>query len=83
MSEHPMKVTPVIFDRTINLPFLVTVLASVMAAAAWSSTMSDRMARVEQAVSGLPVMQERIARMDERSEATKATMARLERALER
>lgn len=74
-----MKVTPVIFDRTINLPFLVTVLASVMAAAAWSSTMSDRMSRVEQAVGGLPVMQEQIARMDERSEAMKATLARLER----
>lgn len=77
-----MKVTPVTLDRTINLPFLVTVVASVMAAAAWSSTMSDRMERVEHAVSGLPMIQERVARMDERGEATKATLARLERALE-
>lgn len=78
-----MLVTPVTFDRTINLPFLITVLASIISAAVWTSNMSSRMDRVEQSVTGIPEMRERLARMDERGEATKATLARVEQALER
>lgn len=77
-----MLVTPVTFDRTINLPFLVTVLASILGAAVWTSNMSSRMDRVEQSVAGIPDMRERIARMDERGENTKATLARMEQALD-
>lgn len=73
-----MRVTPLTFDRTINLPFLVTVIAAITAGAAWTSNMDSRMSAVESSTSGLPDMRERIARMDERSEASRATMARIE-----
>lgn len=78
-----MIVTPVTFDRTINLPFLGTVLTAIIAGAIWTSSMSNRMERVEAATQGLPEMRERLARMDERGEASKASLERLERAIER
>lgn len=77
-----MKVTPFTFDRTINLPFLVTVVLAIAAGSAWTSKMDNRMTAVERSTSGLQEMRERIARMDERGENTKATIARIERLVE-
>lgn len=76
-----MNVTPFTFDRTINLPFLVTVAAAIIAGTIWTSNMDSRMQSVEQATAGLPEMRESIARMDERGDASRATLARIEREL--
>lgn len=77
-----MKMTPFTLDRTINLPFLVTVVIAIAAGSAWASNTDRRLQGVEQATAGLPEVRERIARMDERGEATKASIARIERLLE-
>jgi hypothetical protein len=81
-DEPPMIVTPVTFDRTVNLPFLVTVVAAIMAGAVWTSNVNARLDELDGATSGMPEMRERIARMDERGEATKATLTRIERQLD-
>lgn len=73
-----MIVTPLTFDRTINLPFLITVVAAIAAGAAWTSKIDNRMTAVELSTAALPEMRERLARMDERGEATKAAIARVE-----
>jgi len=77
-----MNVTPVTFDRTINLPFLITVVAAIMAGAVWTSNVNTRLDELDHATAGMPDMRERIARMDERGEATKATLQRIERQLD-
>lgn len=83
MSDlSPMNVTPVTIDRTINLPFLVTVVAAIGAAAIWTSNVNSRLEALDAATAGMPDMRERIARMDERGEATKVTLARIERQLD-
>lgn len=73
-----MIVTPVTFDRTVNLPFLITVVAAILAGAVWTSNVNSRLASLDQATAGMPEIRERIARMDERGEATKATLQRIE-----
>lgn len=80
MPEHQMhlRVTPVVWDRTINLPFLATVAGALMAAIIWTSTVNSRLQQLEERTKALPEMQERIARMDERGEASKATLSRIE-----
>ena len=78
-----MRVTPLTFDRTVNLPFLVTVVAAIMAGAMWTSNMDSRMSAVESSTSGLPEMRERLARMDERGGGTKDAIGRLETAIGR
>lgn len=78
-----MKVTPVVWDRTINLPFLGTVALALISAVVWTSTVNSRLDRLEDRTKGLPEMQERLARMDERGENTKQTLQRIERQLER
>lgn len=80
-GDSSMRVTPFTFDRTINLPFLVTVVLAIAAGAAWTSKMDNRMTNVEVSTAGLPEMRERLARMDERGENTKAAIARIEGAL--
>lgn len=82
-ESHPMKVTPVVLDRTINLPFLMTVAAALIAGLMWTSTVNSRLDRVEERTSGLPELTERIARMDERGQNTRDAIARIERQLER
>jgi len=77
-----MQVTPVTFDRTINLPFLVTVVAAIAAGSAWTSSINNRMTAVETSTQGLPEMRERLARMDERGEASRSTLQRVERILD-
>lgn len=77
-----MNITPITFDRTINLPFLVTVVAAIAAASVWTSNITNRMDSVETATAGLPEMRERIARMDERGDGTRDAVARIERLLE-
>lgn len=77
-----MIVTPVTFDRTVNLPFLVTVVAAILAGAVWTSNVNSRLEGLDAATAGMPEMRERIARMDERGEATKSTLSRIERQLD-
>lgn len=82
MSEQPsMRVTPFVLDRTINIPFLLTVAAAVLAASAWTSAVNHRLDRLEERTRGLPDIEVRLARMDERGEASKATLARIEQRL--
>ena len=84
MSEHtPMKVTPVVLDRTINLPFLGTVGAAVFAAVAWTSAVNARLDRLEERTRALPEIEVKIARMDERGDGSKAALARIEQRLDR
>lgn len=78
-----MKVTPVVLDRTINLPFLMTVAAALIAGLVWTSTVNNRLDRLEERTSGVPELTERIARMDERGVATRDAVARIEREIER
>lgn len=78
-----MKVTPVTFDRTINLPFLITVVVSILAASAWTSAVNHRLDRLEERTRGLPDIEVRLARIDERGESSKATLARIEQRLDR
>ncbi len=78
-----MQVTPFSFDRTINLPFLVTVVLAIAAGSAWTSKIDNRMTAVESSTAGLPEMRERLARIDERGESTKAAILRIEEAIER
>lgn len=78
-----MKVSAVTIDRTINLPFLVTVFLALLAAGAWTSTVNARLTALDERTRGISNMQEHVARIDERSEATKASLARIERQLER
>lgn len=73
-----MKVTPFTFDRTINLPFLVTVFLALVSAVVWTSGVNHRLERLEDRTQGLPEIEVRLARMDERDEASKATLARIE-----
>lgn len=84
MSEHtPMKVTPVVWDRTINLPFLFTVGAAIFAAVAWTSAVNSRLDRLEERTRSLPEIEVKIARMDERGEGSKAALSRIEQRLDR
>lgn len=77
-----MRVTPFVLDRTINVPFLLTVVSAVLAGAIWTSTVSSRLDRLEERTTDLPEMQVRLARMDERGEADKLALQRIERRLE-
>lgn len=77
-----MRVTPFVLDRTINVPFLLTVVSAVLAGAIWTSTVSNRLDRLEERTTDLPEMQVRLARMDERGEADKLALQRIERRLE-
>lgn len=83
MSEPVMKVTPVVWDRTINLPFLATIGAAVFAAMAWTSAVNNRLDRLEDRTRALPEIEVKIARMDERGESSKATLSRIEQRLDR
>ncbi|GEM_PF-4951227 len=84
MSEHtPMKVTPIVWNRTINLPFLATIGAAVFAAVAWTSAVNARLDRLEERTRALPEIEVKIARMDERGESSKAALARIEDRLNR
>lgn len=78
-----MKITPVVLDRTINLPFLATVATAIIAAVVWTSTVNARLDRLEDRTAGLPELSERIARMDERGAGTRDAIERIERELER
>lgn len=82
-EERTMKVTPVVWDRTINLPFLATVGGAIIAALLWTSSVNARLDRLEDRTSTLPEMQERMARMDERGAASRSSLERIERQLER
>lgn len=77
-----MKVTPVVWDRTINLPFLATVAGALIAAVVWTSSVNSRLDRLEERTRGLAEIEVKIARMDERSAATKAALERIERQLD-
>lgn len=77
-----MKVTPVVWDRTINLPFLATVAGALIAAVVWTSSVNARLDRLEERTRSLSDMEVKIARMDERGAATKATLERIERQLD-
>ena len=83
MSEPVMKVTPVVWDRTINLPFLATIAAAVFAAVAWTSAVNNRLDRLEERTRGLADIEVKIARMDERGESSKQTLQRIEQRLDR
>lgn len=78
-----MKVTPIVWDRTINLPFLATIGAAVFAAVAWTSAVNARLDRLEERTRALPEIEVKIARMDERGESSKAALARIEDRLNR
>ncbi len=78
-----MKTTPWMIDRTINLPFLGTVFAAVLGGAVWASTISNRVSDLAAQVEAIPEIQVRVARMDERGSANRATLDRIERQLER
>ena len=78
-----MKVTPVVLDRTINLPFLMTVAAALIAGLVWTSTVNARLDRLEERTATIPAMSESLARIDERGTATRDAVARIERELER
>lgn len=78
-----MKVTPVVWDRTINLPFLGTVAVALISAVVWTSTVNSRLDRLEERTRAMPEIQERIARMDERGENTKEAIGRIEAQLNR
>lgn len=78
-----MKVTPVVWDRTINLPFLFTVAVALTAAVVWTSQVNSRLDGLEDRTRGLPEVERQMAVMVERSAATKESLARIERELER
>ncbi|WP_312733669.1 hypothetical protein [Brevundimonas sp.] len=78
-----MKVTPIVWNRTINLPFLATIGAAVFAAVAWTSAVNARLDRLEERTRALPEIEVKIARMDERGESSKAALARIEDRLNR
>ena len=78
-----MKVTPLTFDRTINLPFLITVAAAILAASAWTSAVNNRLDRLEERTRGLPEIEVRLARIDERGEGSRASLDRIENRLDR
>lgn len=78
-----MKTTPWMIDRTINVPFLVTVLSGVIAGAVWASTMDHRLARVEEQMDAIPAMAQTLVRMDERGEGSSRRLESIERELER
>lgn len=80
MKDHEMtmRVTPVVWDRTINLPFLATVAVALCSAIVWTSTVNSRLDRLEERTRGLTEMQIRVERMDERGENTKNTILRIE-----
>ncbi len=78
-----MKVTPLTFDRTINLPFLITVAAAILAASAWTSTVNNELQRLRERTADLPDVYVRLARIDERGESATATMERIETRLDR
>ncbi|MBN9467026.1 hypothetical protein [Brevundimonas sp.] len=84
MSEHtPTKVTPIVWDRTINLPFLATIGAAVFAVVTWTSAVNARLYRLEERTRALPEIEVKITRMDERGESSKAALARIEDRLNR
>lgn len=84
MSEHtPIKMTPIVWDRTVNLPFLATIGAAVFAAVAWTSAVNARLDRLEERTRALPEIEVKIARMDERGESSKAALTRIEDRLNR
>lgn len=76
--EQPVKVTPLTFDRTINLPFLVTVFLALVTAVVWTSGVNHRLDRLEERTRGLPDIEVQLARIDERGAASKAALARIE-----
>lgn len=74
MSDHsPMRVTPFVLDRTINLPFLFTVALAIVAGIIWAGNVNNRLDKLEERTRGLPDIEVRLARMDERGEGSNAT----------
>lgn len=77
-----MKIPPVTLDLTINIPFLLAVVGGIAAGSAAFATVDYRLASVEERTRNLPAIETQLARIDERSEAGKETLARIERQLE-
>lgn len=70
-------------DRTINLPFLVTVGTALVAGVVWASSVNNRLDNLEQRTRSIPAIEVRLARMDERGEASKGSLTRIEQRLDR
>lgn len=78
-----MRVTPFVLDRTINLPFLFTVALAIVAGIIWTGNVGNRLDKLEERTRGLPDIEVRLARMDERGESGKATLSRIEQRLDK
>jgi hypothetical protein len=75
--ELHMRTTPWVLDRTINLPFLVTVFVIMTSGVLWASKTDNRLANVEMAVAPIAAMSAKLERMDERSEGIRRDLDRV------
>lgn len=64
-----MKQTPWTIDKTVNLPFLITVASAVVAAAMWATKTDNQLTDLQNATAAIPAMSAKLERLDERSEA--------------
>lgn len=83
MPDSDVRSNSWTIDKTINLPFLLTMFMAVISGAIWASTINSRMQQVEAQVAPIAEMQVQVATINERSVAASQSMARLERHMER
>lgn len=72
-----MKSTPWTLDKTINLPFLITVAVLFASSIAFATRTDNRLAVLEQQTSQIAEMRAKLERMDERSAMLQSDVNRL------
>ena len=77
-----MKIPPLTIDLTVNLPLVVAIVGGIAAGSAAYASIVERLEDVETRTANIQYIENQLSRLDERSEASKQTLERIERRLE-
>ena len=78
-----IRIPPVTLDLTINVPVVIALIGGIAAGSAAYATVVQRLEALEGRTINLPQIETQLARIDERREAGRDALARIEQRLDK